>query len=80
VVTDSMEAEASLATGGITTVSERAVRAGVDLVTLTGQGSYPPVYRHLLAVARRSAPFRERVRESAARVLALKQRGARPPR
>jgi beta-N-acetylhexosaminidase len=82
VVTDSMEAEASLATGGITTVSERAVRAGADLLLLTGQGSYPPVYRHLLAVARRSASFRERVRESAARVLALKQRGAgaRPPR
>jgi beta-N-acetylhexosaminidase len=80
VVTDSMEAEASLATGGITTVSERAVRAGADLVLLTGQGSYPPVYRHLLAVARRSASFRERVRESAARVLALKQRGGRPPR
>jgi beta-N-acetylhexosaminidase len=76
-----MEAEASLATGGITTVSERAVRAGADLLLLTGQGSYPPVYRHLLAVARRSASFRERVRESAARVLALKRgAGARPPR
>lgn len=80
VVTDSMEAEASLATGGITIVSERAVRAGADLLLLTGQGSYPPVYRHLLAVARRSASFRGRVRESAARVLALKQRVARPPR
>jgi beta-N-acetylhexosaminidase len=56
------------------------VRAGADLLLLTGQGSYPPVYRHLLAVARRSASFRERVRESAARVLALKQRDPRPPR
>jgi beta-N-acetylhexosaminidase len=80
VITDSMEARASLATGGVTIVSERAVRAGSDLVLLTGRGSYSPVYRHLLAVARRSASFRERVRESAARVLALKQRGARPPR
>jgi beta-N-acetylhexosaminidase len=80
VVTDSMEAEASLATGRITTVSERAVRAGADLVLLTGQGSYIPVYRHLVAVGRRSPSFRERVRESAARVLALKQRGARAPR
>ncbi|MGH3083510.1 MAG: glycoside hydrolase family 3 N-terminal domain-containing protein, partial [Gaiellaceae bacterium] len=80
VVTDSMEAEASLATGGITTVSERAVRAGADLLLLTGQGSFPPAYRHLLAVARRSGSFRERVRESAARVLALKRQGARPPR
>ena len=74
VVTDSMEAQASLATGGITAVSERAVRAGADLVLLTGRGSYTPVYRHLLRVARRSESFRARVRESAARVLALKQR------
>jgi beta-N-acetylhexosaminidase len=79
VVTDSMEAEASLATGSITAVSERAVRAGVDLVLLTGRGSYTPVYRHLLAVARTSEAFRARVRESAARVLALRQRGAQPP-
>jgi beta-N-acetylhexosaminidase len=80
VVTDSMEARASLATGDIAGVSERAVRAGADLVLLTGRGSYAPVYRHLLAVARRSEPFRTRVRESAARVLELKRRGARAPR
>ena len=72
VVTDSMEARASLATGGITKVSERAVRAGADLLLLTGRGSYAPVYRHLLSVARSSATFRARVRESAARVLELK--------
>jgi beta-N-acetylhexosaminidase len=80
VVTDSMEAEASLATGGIAAVCERAVRAGADLVLLTGRGSYAPVYRRLLAAARRSQAFRARVRESAARVLALKARGAPPPR
>jgi beta-N-acetylhexosaminidase len=80
IVTDSMEAHASLATGSITAVSERAVRAGADLVLLTGRGSYTPVYRRLLAVARGSASFRERVREAAARVLALKARGAQPPR
>jgi beta-N-acetylhexosaminidase len=74
VITDSMEAHASLATGDITTVSERAVRAGADLVLLTGKGSYMPVYQHLRAVAQRSATFRARVRESAARVLALTQR------
>jgi beta-N-acetylhexosaminidase len=79
VVTDSLEAQASLATGSITTVSERAVRAGADLVLLTGRGSYRPVYEHLLAVAQRDAAFRARVRESAARVLALKARGARAP-
>jgi beta-N-acetylhexosaminidase len=49
------------------------VRAGADLVLLTGRGSYTPVYRHLLAVARRSPSFRERVRESAARVLELER-------
>lgn len=80
VVTDSMEARASLATGSITAVSERAVRGGVDLVLLTGRGSYIHVYRHLLAVARHSATFRERVRQSAERILALKARGAQPPR
>lgn len=79
VVTDSMEAAASLSTGDIATVSERAVRAGADLLLLTGEGSYAPVYRRLLAVARRSPAFRARVRESAARVLALKARGALPP-
>lgn len=80
VVTDSMEARASLATGAITHVSERAIRAGADLLLLTAKGSYKPVYAHLLAVARRSSAFRARVRESAARVLALKSRGALPPR
>jgi beta-N-acetylhexosaminidase len=79
VVTDSMEAEASLATGDIATVCERAVRAGADLVLLTGEGSYASVYRRLLAAAQRSPAFRARVRESAARVLALKVRGALPP-
>jgi len=72
VVTDSMEAAASVATGSITATSERAVRAGADLLLLTGKGSYAPVFRHLLAVARRSPGFRARVRASAARVLALK--------
>ena len=80
VVTDSMEARASLATGGIEKASERAIRAGADLLLLTGRGSYQPVYRHVLRVAETSEAFRERVRESAARVLALEQRGARPPR
>jgi beta-N-acetylhexosaminidase len=79
VVTDSMEARASLATGDITTVSERAVRAGADLLLLTGRGSYSRVYRHLLATAQSSPAFRSRLGEAAARVLALKQRGARPP-
>ena len=75
-----MEARASLATGSITTACERAVRAGADLLLLTGRGSYSPVYEHLLERAEGSAGFRARVRESAARVLALKEQGARAPR
>ncbi len=80
VVTDSLEAQASLATGSITTVAERALRAGADLLLLTGRGSYGPVFEHLLAAAKRSPELRARLRESAARVLELKARGARPPR
>jgi beta-N-acetylhexosaminidase len=79
VVTDSLEAQASLETGSITTVSERALRAGADLLLLTGRGSYAPVHAHLLAAAKRSPELRARVRESAARVLALRSRGALPP-
>lgn len=76
VVTDSLEARASLATGSLERVAECAVRAGADLLLLTGRGSYQPVYDYLLAVARSDPAFRARVRESAARVLALKA-GAR---
>ena len=80
VVTDSMEARASLATGAVELASERALQAGADLLLLTGRGSYAPVHAHLLALARRSPSFRARVRESAARVLALKAAGGRAPR
>ena len=79
VVTDSLEAQASLATGSIATASERALRAGVDLLLLTGRGSYKPVYEHVLTAARRSPELRARVREAAARVLVLKARGALAP-
>jgi beta-N-acetylhexosaminidase len=71
-MTDSMEAKASLETGSIAEVSERAVRAGADLLLLTGRGSYTPVYRHLLAAARRSPGLRARIRSAAARVVALR--------
>ena len=80
IVTDSMEAAASLATGSIEQVSQRALEAGADLLLLTGRGSYRPVYDHLLAIARTDPTFRARVQESAARVLALKSRGGLPPR
>src|SRR4030095_11505933 len=52
VITDSLAARGSLSTGSIAAVAERSIRAGADLVLLTGRGSYQPVYDHLLEVAR----------------------------
>jgi beta-N-acetylhexosaminidase len=72
VITDSLEARASLATGSVTAVAERAIGAGADLVLLTGRGSYQPVYDRLLARAREDPVFRARVQEAAARVWRLK--------
>jgi beta-N-acetylhexosaminidase len=79
VITDSMEAAASLATGTVEEASQRALEAGADLLLLTGRGSFTPVHRALLTAARRSRVLRERVREAAARVLALKAGPVRPP-
>jgi beta-N-acetylhexosaminidase len=73
VVTDSMEAEAVLAVSGIADAAERSVRAGADLLLMTGSASWNEVHPRLLEEARQDPGFRERVRESAARVLALKR-------
>ena len=73
IVTDSQEAAAVTERGPVDEASLRAVRAGVDVVLTTGQGSYIHVFRTLLAAARASAAFRARVRESAGRVLALRR-------
>jgi beta-N-acetylhexosaminidase len=72
IVTDSLEAAAVLAESGIATAAERSIRAGADLILMTGSASWNDVYPHLLKVARRDPAFRARIRESAARVLALK--------
>jgi beta-N-acetylhexosaminidase len=77
VITDSTEAAAVLAVARPAEAAVRNVRAGVDIVLTTGSGSYIQVYRALLAEARREPAFRARVRESAVRVLALKQALAR---
>jgi beta-N-acetylhexosaminidase len=87
VVTDSIEAQAVLNRSGIATAAERSLRAGADLILMTGSASWNDVFPRLLARARSSARFRERVRRSAARVLALKselglqgpKQAARPP-
>jgi beta-N-acetylhexosaminidase len=72
-ITDSTEAAAVLAVTRPAEAAVRNVRAGVDIVLTTGRGSYIEVYRALLAEARRDPAFRARVRESAARVVALKK-------
>jgi beta-N-acetylhexosaminidase len=72
-VTDSIEAQAVLDRSGIATAAERSVEAGVDLILMTGSASWSEVFPRLLGRARKSDAFRERVRESAARVLALKR-------
>jgi beta-N-acetylhexosaminidase len=73
IVTDSLEAAAVLARSGIAIAAERSIRAGADLILMTGSASWNVVYPRLLKAARRDRAFRERVRDAAARVLALKR-------
>jgi beta-N-acetylhexosaminidase len=72
-VTDSLEAAAVRAVGDVESNSVASVAAGMDLILTTGRGSYIHVYRALLARAKADRGFRGRVRDSAARVLALRQ-------
>jgi len=74
VVTDSIEAQAVLDRGGVAEAAERSIAAGADLILTTGSATWNQVQPRLLARARRSSAFRLRVRRSAARVLALKDR------
>lgn len=74
VMTDSMEAAAVRATGPLEQAAVRAIAAGNDILLTTGRGSWIRVYRALLARARTDRAFRARVRDSAARVLALRRR------
>jgi beta-N-acetylhexosaminidase len=73
VITDSTEAKAVQAVTGVQEAAIRNIQAGVDIVLTTGRGSYIQVYRALLAEARRDPAFAARVRESAARVVALQR-------
>jgi beta-N-acetylhexosaminidase len=73
-ITDSIEAQAVLDSSGVAAAAERSVRAGVDLILMTGSASWNDVEPRLLELARRSPAFHERVRRSAARVLELKRR------
>jgi beta-N-acetylhexosaminidase len=73
-ITDSLEAQAVLDRSGVAAAAERSVRAGADLILMTGSASWSEVFPRLLARARSSPQFRQRVRRAAARVLELKQR------
>ena len=70
VMTDSLEAAAVQAVTDVEEAAIASAEAGVDLILTTGRGSYNRVHGALLARARQDATFRERVRASAARVLA----------
>src|ERR671914_1495887 len=74
IVTDSMEAQAVLDRSGVGRAAERSVRAGADLILMTGSASWNQVHPWLLRRARESQAFRERIRRSAGRVLSLKER------
>ena len=73
VVTDSIEAEAVLARSPVAVAAERSVAAGADIVLMTGSASWKLVFPRLMASARRSPAFRERVRAAAARVIDLRR-------
>jgi beta-N-acetylhexosaminidase len=70
VMTDSLEAAAVQAVADVEQAAVASAEAGVDLILTTGRGSYSRVFRALLARAREDPAFRDRVRASAARVLA----------
>jgi beta-N-acetylhexosaminidase len=70
VMTDSLEASAVQAVTDVEEGALASARAGVDVILTTGRGSYIRVFRALLAEAERDPAFRDRVRDSAARVLA----------
>jgi beta-N-acetylhexosaminidase len=73
IVTDSMEAQAVLDRSGVARAAERSLRAGADLILTTGSASWNQIHPWLLREARESPAFRKQVRESAARILALKE-------
>jgi beta-N-acetylhexosaminidase len=72
IVTDSMEAQAVLDRSGVARAAELSLRAGADLILTTGSASWNLIHPWLLREARSSPGFRKRVREAAARVIALK--------
>ncbi|MEA2123611.1 MAG: beta-N-acetylhexosaminidase, partial [Solirubrobacteraceae bacterium] len=73
-MTDSLEAYAVRSRMSMEAAAVRSVRAGVDLVLTTGQGTHIRALRALTAAAHRSRAFRARLTDAVARVLALQDR------
>ena len=72
IATDSLDAAAVRRRSSVGTAAARSLAAGADLMVLAGPQSVAPVAAALHRSAVRSRALRTRVRESAARVLALK--------
>jgi beta-N-acetylhexosaminidase len=73
IVTDALEASAVRRGSSVTRAAERSLDAGCDLLLLTRPASRATVVRHLAARAAASRAVGVRVRQAAARVLALKR-------
>jgi beta-N-acetylhexosaminidase len=76
-VTDSLEAEAVVSRSPVDVAALRSLRAGVDLLLTTGQGSHLRILRRLATAIAASQPVRERADQAARRVAALRARLAR---
>ena len=70
-MTDSLEAYSVRSRMSMETAAVRSVRAGIDLVLTTGRGTHIRALRALVAEARRDPAFRTRLKDAAARVIAL---------
>ncbi len=73
VVTDSIEAQAVVSRSGVGEAAVKSLEAGADLVLMTGSASWKLAFPRLLERARSDPRFRRRVRQAAARVLALRR-------
>lgn len=72
-ITDSLEADAVTDVADVDDAAVQVIEAGGDIALTTGRGSWIRVFRAYEARVEESPAFRERVRESAARVLELKR-------
>jgi len=76
-VTDSLEAEAVVSRSQVDVAALRSLRAGVDLLLTTGQGSYLRVLRRVSGAITASPADRARATQASRRVAALRRTLAR---